>query len=127
MKFSNKKPLFFWILTVFFPADWDSGTIVTYGQTVYSKHPLSNQLVAHEGVHTVQQVEPFKWWVKYITDKQFRFEQELEAHIAEYKASWKTSFDLEQIASRLASPFYGNLISSSEARSLIVKGSKVKS
>jgi len=94
------------------------GTIFAYGDTIFvpSGKPLSHALKVHEAVHGIRQKEigvDF-WWEKYLSDKTFRYYEELLAHAAEYKAlcvgvdnpKVKSKF-LKQVATRLASPLYG--------------------
>lgn len=75
------------------------GVIFTYGTTVYyTGAPLNDALKEHESVHVIQQMTypgdggpyitepgPGGWWDRYINDRNFRYEQELEAHAAEYR------------------------------------------
>jgi hypothetical protein len=95
--------------------------IFTYGNKIYTQSRLSSALLAHEKVHVRQQLKMGVeiWWKKYIEDREFRFQQELEAHRAEFRAGGK----LVVIAERLASPLYGSLVSVDVAIGLI-KGSK---
>jgi len=63
------------------------------------------------------------WWEKYLTDIEFRLDEELAAHRAEYKAWCAVSlnrqqrrFYLTQVAARLASPLYGNMLTYHQAK-----------
>lgn len=106
-------------------------TVFTYGDTVYnpSGGTLSAELVAHEAVHIKQQAAGAEeWWARYLEDEQFRLEQELEAHRAEYQAFCAREKDRNQrnrylftIAARLASPMYGNIITLREAQRQIAR------
>ena len=100
--------------------------IFTYGDTVFNPTglPLSRELRAHEQVHIMQQetggVE--RWWERYVADPEFRLDQELEAHRIEFQTFCMTNKDrnarnafLVRIATRLASPMYGNVIDIREA------------
>ena len=99
------------------PEAKNKNTIYAYAPNVYipSGKSLSVPLIAHESVHIRQQGDdPEAWWNKYLMYEEFRFEQELEAHIAEYKAFCRLHSDrnrqiagLEQIARRLIGPLYG--------------------
>lgn len=106
------------------------GIVFTYGDTVYApgiRHALSADLLDHEATHYRQQqkVGIDNWWAEYLADKQFRFDQELEA----YRVQWRTiatynradrKFLLNHIAKDLASSWYGNIVSSkAEAKDLI--------
>lgn len=105
--------------------------IFAYGDTIHypSFHPLPRQLIVHEEVHGERQramgVEA--WWRKYIDDVEFRFNEELIAHRAEWR-----EFKLgphatataqrrirEAIAQRLAGPLYGNMVDIGTARLLL--------
>lgn len=129
MQIIHKKPLFFPIIKIFFQsADFDGGTIFTFGNKIYTKNILSESLMAHEETHVKQQVYPMWWWIKYIISKRFRFDQELEAHINEYRATVgsrnERDIKLRQIAQRLCSSLYGNIVSFDEAYKLIKKGNE---
>ena len=84
---------------------------------------LTTPLLAHEKVHFNQQEgDPETWWEKYLSDVDFRLEQELEAHRAEYKEFCKTVRDREkrlrflaEIAGRLAGPLYGGKLTHRDA------------
>jgi hypothetical protein len=105
-----------------------------YGTKVYnpsgSKIPL--ELCAHEAVHAMQQVDiggPEEWWKRYLADKAFRFQQELEAHRVEYEQyclihnrHFRRSY-IKTCANRLAGPLYGNMATTKEARRLILEAS----
>lgn len=113
-----------------FPAAAGIDTIFTYGQTVYvpSGNTLTRALEIHEGVHMAQQSDPESWWKRYLVDPEFRLDQELPAHRAEYRA-FKIMYNdrneqnryLHAVASRLASPLYGGLLTVSKARKEILK------
>lgn len=110
-----------------FPAaDFDAGTIFTYGDEVFTKKPLPDHLEAHEAVHTRQQTDPAAWWDRYLVDTAFRFDQELEAYRAQwqfvlkhYRNREERAYILHAISRDLAGPMYGNIISQSDARRLI--------
>lgn len=65
-----------------FGVDWDDGIAIAYGDTVYSKNPLTPDIEAHEECHLAQQEEigAGEWWDRYLSDRDFRFEQELLAY-----------------------------------------------
>lgn len=103
--------------------------IFTYGPNVYvpSGEPLTKALEAHEGVHVLQQGgDPEGWWNVYLSDDDFRLDQELAAHRAEWRVLSGSITDrnarvegLRSVARRLASPMYGGLVTVSEAMRLI--------
>lgn len=107
--------------------------IFTYGDIIYN--PLgvviSQALQSHEMVHSVRQTTDLKsiikWWDQYLVDDEFRLNEELLAHKAEYKQFCsenkdrnKQSLYLNTIATRLASPMYGSMLTSTKARKIIV-------
>jgi len=65
-----------------FGVDWDKGIIFTYGDTIYCKSPISDDLKVHEATHIRQQREIGEdiWWERYLKDKDFRLSQEVEAY-----------------------------------------------
>jgi hypothetical protein len=107
--------------------------IFAFGDTIYNPlgGPVSPQLQAHEAVHGARQRDSGveKWWRAYIDDPQFRLDEEIPAHQAEYREFCRNATNgnarnarrmaLHQIASRLASPLYGRLIRYDDARRLI--------
>lgn len=109
--------------------------LFAWGDTIYNPRnaEVSSALKCHEGVHGQRQkahpggVEG--WWRRYIEDPQFRIDEELPAHRAEYKASIQHVRDRNEryralafIAEKLASPLYGRLLTPSAARRLILGG-----
>ena len=101
--------------------DFDKGIIFTYGNTIYSKIPLTPDLIVHETTHVRQHAEykggPKKWWDRYLEDDEFRLSQEVEAYKAQYKWFLKNEPDREKchlalhgIALLLSGPMYGNLL-----------------
>lgn len=73
-------------------------TVFCYGPIIYnpSGRELTADLIFHESVHAKQQRnDPDAWWAKYISDLDFRYEQELEAYGLQYDFA-KKSFDKAQ-------------------------------
>lgn len=116
-----------------FPFAKREGVIFTYGDTVYvnGTPDLPPQLKAHENCHIDQQKRPggggpSVWWMRYLEDPEFRLDQELVAHRAEFRtlkhldrnAAYRS---LEFIAGRLASPLYGSIITVQAAKRAILK------
>lgn len=92
-------------------------TLFCFGDTLYnpSKIEIPKDVIVHEEVHSKQQ-ERFGsvelWWSKYVLDKNFRFNQELEAYAVEYK--WvKERFPVKAQKEALAE-FARNLSQSSQ-------------
>lgn len=134
MKIVDDKPPNYAAIALVFPLPF--GTIFTYGDTCYNPDRvyMSPAIVAHERVHVKQQgKDPEGWWLKYLTDPQFRYEQELEAHRVEWATATRYVKDrnkqlelVRPIAARLASSMYGNLVTSNEARKAIMETEHVQ-
>lgn len=63
--------------------------VYTYGDTIYNPNggKVYEDVIEHEKVHIKQQSEytsPSIWWTKYLIDKDFRLEQEIEAYNKQY-------------------------------------------
>lgn len=89
LKISDEKPLNYDRIAEAFGDRWDSGLIVTYGDTAHVKGGvgLTKDLIVHEKVHVKQQTEygVDAWWERYFTDKEFRLQQEKEAYGAQIR------------------------------------------
>jgi hypothetical protein len=107
--------------------------IYAWGHKIYNPQNIyiTPELMAHETVHSLQQGtalhEIESWWRRYIDDPEFRLDQETPAHMAEYRRYCEETKDrnrravmLTIIASKLASPLYGGLISTKAARTAIM-------
>jgi hypothetical protein len=102
--------------------------IFTWSDRIFnpSNVPIGPELMAHETVHSGQQgTEPEVWWSRYLIDVEFRLDQELPAHRAEFEAC-RSFYDgralermLHRIADRISSPLYGSMIAYDEARRAI--------
>lgn len=109
-----------------------------YGDTIYCPNGLNAITDAirfhHEPVHCKQQgSDPEGWWEKYCSDREFRLNEEIPAHIAElvYFAKQpgmhvpvpgfrsKIEYHKLKIAQRLSSPLYGGVISTSKAKQIL--------
>lgn len=99
-----------------------------YGNTIYNpfKREILPDAEIHEQVHSVQQGQyPDVWWYKYISDKEFRLSQEIEAYGTQYHwAKDKVHGKMREwvkssLAKELSGPTYGSLISQSSAESKI--------
>lgn len=140
MKVIRAYPPNFSQIAAAFPVKGVPGIIYAYGDRIYapgSKGDLSSWILAHEEVHGRQQnpkgpyhadmcgnCEVRKWWTNYIVSPQFRLEQEIPAHRAEWEAytamPWAKGGQaaghyLINIAERLSGSLYGNLISKERA------------
>lgn len=105
-------------------------TVFTVGDTIHAKHPLSDDLLAHESVHVRQQTEhrggSDGWWFEYFEDDNFRFRQELEAYRVQYnwvlanvKDRNEQARHLTHYARCLSGDMYGSMLTLKEALSVI--------
>jgi hypothetical protein len=112
----ERPPNFDQILAAFPDAD-KPGVIFAFGEHIYnpSGKIIPAPLVAHEHVHLDNQkmyVNPELWWTMYIEDPEFRYKEELYAHVAEFKAQLagldrnRKSKLLMATAARLVAPLY---------------------
>lgn len=103
----------------------------TFGDTIYNPFNayVDPYLEAHESVHCLQQGDnPEEWWDNYLSNKEFRFEQELKAYRVQYRVIKDCIKDrntqarlLFKIAGDLSSPMYGSMVGNIEALKLIKK------
>jgi hypothetical protein len=130
MKLSKEKPPNIDEILKVFPSifsDLDRTPIFCYGDTIYNApDDLRRDLIYHEEVHSKQQgSNPTLWWTKYLHDKEFRLEQEIEAYGNQYaliKKILPSKFHkqaLYEMASSLSSDVYGRIIGHGEAESKI--------
>lgn len=110
------------------------GVLYCWGDSICNpdRVEVTRSVHAHEEVHSVRQAKmggPGRWWARYMTDPAFRFDEELPAHIVEYRLQQDDSrhrnerrFYLNQIAERLAGPLYGHLITIEKAKRLLKTG-----
>lgn len=127
MIISKKIPPIYDTIKKVLNVNWDRGICIVYGDTCHSKYPLSEDLKVHEETHVRQQTiwGPEEWWRKYLSDKKFRLEQEIEAY--QNQAEWiKTNspanyrrIALNQIAKDLSSGLYGNICTYLEAKAFV--------
>lgn len=103
-----------------------------WGDTIYSPGGItpSAEIKAHEGVHGQRQTNDdakiIEWWNRYLTDVEFRLDEEIKASRAEYGCFCNRTKDrnarsqfLHHVAGKVASPLYGSMITSTAARILI--------
>lgn len=100
----------------------------TYGDVIYNPRGgyLDEPLGIHEAQHSLQQEEaggPERWWNKWLKDKNFRAQQELEAYGLQFRRYCELNRDknkrakeLHRIASDFSSPQYGSVIGYTDAR-----------
>jgi hypothetical protein len=128
---TRKSKLWRWALKKFFPGAVYEQTWLTFNQTIWTPGGISADLIVHEAVHAQQQKNFFNaivWWIKYIRDPKFRWEQEAPAYKAQYEMiakqipdrnkRFKMRFD---IATVMASPQYKGMCTHSQALSYLTK------
>ena len=132
MKIERAYPPNYKMILKAFPMAGKPGVIFTYGDTIFNPAgtPLTRMLLAHEEVHSTRQgseeLKIMNWWQAYINSLKFRFDEELPAHIAEYKAyrPGKHGFSragfLSHVANRLSGPLYGHMLSFEAAAEAIL-------
>ena len=111
-----RPPNFEQIIKVFPDAD-KPGVLFAFNDSIYNPSGVTipHALLAHEGIHLIRQhtgETAESWWGKYLTDAEFRYREELLAHVAEYKAqlhgldrNYKAKL-LQATAMRLIAPLY---------------------
>jgi hypothetical protein len=105
--------------------------VFTYGDTIYNPYggEIQDHLDLHESIHEKQQAEIGieAWWNKYLSDKKFRLEQEVEAYHVQYQFVFKeygravATVFLREIANDLSGGMYGNVLDRKQARKAILK------
>jgi len=73
-----------------FPKSENPGILFAHGSSIYNPSGVivPPALIAHENVHLKRQNElftPDSWWELYLEDSEFRYYEELLAHVAEFK------------------------------------------
>lgn len=123
-----------------FPGAAGEGVVFAYGDKIYNPSgvTLPPELMAHELAHCERQNEMGldAWWDRYLVDGDFRYEEELIAHIAEFKSimsrynyqehaiSRVRERALDHVAKKLAAPLYGRMVTIHQARAAIKRGSR---
>lgn len=104
--------------------------VFSYGKILYVPYGghIDEPLMKHEMTHAKYQLEMGveEWWNAYLNNRQFRLDQEIEAYQVQYREYCKLVKDRERrfrflnhVASDLASPMYGNIVTREEAIKLI--------
>lgn len=74
-------------------------TVFTYGETLHNPNavPIDNPLFMHENTHAKRQAAyeggAQAWWARYLTDEQFRYDEEVVAYAAQAREYYKTHRD----------------------------------
>ena len=120
--------------------------VFTWGYVIYtpSGYQLEPGLIRHEQHHADQQAEYGtqsvwgkivlpryriqKWWKRYLEEPAFRLSQEIPAYQLQYREYKKVVKDKNKLnrlavmlAKDLSSPFYGNIMSTTEAVQAITR------
>lgn len=109
-----------------FPGASGEGVIFAYGDAIYnpSGQELPPEIIAHETEHCVRQMSMGveKWWDRYLVDPDFRYDEELVAHRAEWKclknrlsSRQQRRAALQFVAKKLAAPLYGRMVTKERA------------
>lgn len=89
-------------------------TVFAYAPNIYSRAPnIPAEILAHEMVHIKRQehIGVEVWWDNYLTFAQFRYDEELLAHRAEYQCLLQIDpkarkYALKAIGKKLVAPLY---------------------
>ena len=113
-----------------FGVSFDDGIIFAYNRHIYTKYPMPDYKEVHENTHLLQQTligSADVWWEKYLEDKEFRLEQEIQAYKAEmrYVKEYIKNREIvaqirHQNAIDLSSEIYGKIISYTEAHRILL-------
>ncbi len=133
MKIINEYPPNYAQVVQYLGSVEDSKPFFAYGDTIYNpfKQEITKDFEIHEETHSKQQGgNPHNWWYKYLTEPEFRLEQEIEAYGTQYAyvktiANRKiTDWLKENFAKALSGPLYGNLLTYHQAESRINRYAK---
>lgn len=110
--------------------------IFTYGDIIYvpSGQEVPDHLLEHERTHSEQQGDdPKGWWEKYLHDKDFRLNQEVEAYAMQYDFICLRVKDRNQrhrvlldLAGIFSSATYGAVVGRTDAMNMIKSAAKTK-
>lgn len=119
----DKPPIWDKLKSIFPNAD-ENTVAVTYGDKIYCKEDMTEDLLAHELTHVRQQGEMGRdiWWDRYLSDPVFVYEMELEAYRKQLQVLYKKHKDRNTrykyhltIARILGGPLYNNVKSVANA------------
>jgi hypothetical protein len=116
-----------------FSIEGNPGVIFTYGDTLYvpggERISIDKPLQRHEETHSRQQKKMGidEWWDMFLSDRNFRLSQELEAYREQYRAmagmpAHQVAGYLTHISRSLSGEMYGNLMTEQEAVQVITQG-----
>jgi hypothetical protein len=132
MKVVHAHPPMFEEIAAAFPDARRPGVLFCWGDRIYAPGPprlIGLEFHAHEQVHCERQGSDIEaWWRRYLVDPAFRLEEELPAHIAEFKklcelqrGRWTSQRAMRRtiaahVGRKLAAPLYGQMISADAAK-----------
>jgi hypothetical protein len=134
---AEKPPIYDEVIAHFKITDQDVirlGICFAYWPNIYKPNgaPVSDHVMVHEKVHLEQQARmgATEWWKAYISNPDFRLYNEVPAYQAQYGYIKRTRKHealkwLDKFANDLAGPMYGNVVSYSRAKNLILGSEKV--
>lgn len=118
------------IETIKLAFDVTEDQLFPYGDKLYNPNDdeIAPDIMFHEQVHSEQQAgNPEGWWHQYITDRDFRLSQEVEAYNKQLEFV-KTEYNnkevkgcLDELSDNLSSPLYKLNISKHKAETYIRK------
>lgn len=129
-KIINKKPLFWFLVRLFYPKAVWGRTHFAFGDTIYSPNPLSEDVVIHESVHLEQhhysKLFACYVFIRFWLSKSYRLKLEVPAYITQWKwikDNYKHQNRLDNLrfslAKSMSSDLYGPMISYQEAINLL--------
>ena len=130
---SNTFPPNYDLILANFPKCEEQKAVFTYGSTIYNPFNvyITPDIEVHEQTHSERHDNPDIWWHNYITDRDFRFNEELLAYAKQYRyavdqigSSKLTDWLLQKCAEALSSDLYKLGITYGEAKSKIRNMSK---
>ncbi len=104
-----------------FPNASGPGVLFAYAPDIYSMYvtEIPPEMLAHEKVH-IERQEAYEggveaWWARYLVDAEWRYNEELLAHRAEYQYLSGLSRQLRRsalktVAKKLSGALYGRMI-----------------
>ena len=124
----RQRPPNFNEIVLVFPRAVNKGVIFAYDGKIYnpSNIVITPELMAHESIHCSRQgpdeESSIEWWDRYLHEPDYRYNEELLAHRAEYLKALENAKNrkdkrsaLKQTSQRLASPLYGKMITAKKA------------
>jgi hypothetical protein len=136
MRIVNQPPPIFDEIVAAFPHAALPGVMFCWREIIYIPQqtgPIPAQLIAHEQAHCDRQAgfHITDWWRRYISDQQFRLDEEMPAHVVELREwikietpKWVGKRALKRhltgrVARRLADKLYGPMITYENARTIL--------